>query len=80
MTRTKRLITVGLASAAVAAATLLTAEPARADYNEAACRAALADFNWWTTISELHDTFLIPTPWAVSRLVSLAATDVMSFC
>jgi hypothetical protein len=41
MTRTKRLITVGLASAAFAAATLLTAEPAHADYNETACRAAL---------------------------------------
>ena len=80
MTRTKRLITVGLASAAFAVATLLTAEPAHADYNEAACRAAMADFNWYSTISDLHDTFLIRAPWGLNLAISMAATETMSSC
>ena len=52
MTRTKRLVTVSLASAALAAATLLTASPANADYREA-CRVAIAEYQWWNTVGQI---------------------------
>jgi hypothetical protein len=80
MTRTKRVITVGLASAALAAATLLPAAPAHAAYNEGACRAALEEFRFWRAVDQVYQTLLIPRSWAVTRTLELAGEDVMAAC
>jgi hypothetical protein len=79
MTAMKRLISVGVASVAIATGTLIVSSPAHAEQSEA-CIRAYNEYRGAKAVAGLYDIFLLPRPFGLDLLIEMSSDAVMEAC
>jgi hypothetical protein len=79
MTGMKRLISVGVASVAIATGTLIVSSPAHAEVSDE-CRTAYSNLKGSEAVARMYDFFLLDRPVGLNVLIELDMADFIAYC